>query len=112
MRASAPMAKKIIGNIAPKKCDPTSPIIIFAGLVFHHKNPKQEPAIDDTKIDKSKDDLGKPPNISSGKCDKSQNELGKLPNSSFGKFDKSQNELGKPPNSSFGKIDKSQNELG
>ena len=41
---SAPRANNINGNREPKKCDPTSPIIIFAGLVFHHKNPKQAPA--------------------------------------------------------------------
>ena len=53
MSASAPIAKKIIGNMAPIKCDPTSPIIIFAGFVFHHKKPRHDPAIDETKIDKS-----------------------------------------------------------
>jgi hypothetical protein len=49
------LQKKIIGNIAPKKCEPTSPIIIFAGLVFHHKNPRHDPAIDEIKIDISSD---------------------------------------------------------
>ena len=49
------MANKINGNIEPINCEPTSPIIIFAGLVFHHKKPKQEPAIEDIKTANSTD---------------------------------------------------------
>ena len=40
---------KIRGNIEPINWDPTSPIIILAGLVFHHKKPRQEPAIEEIK---------------------------------------------------------------
>ena len=44
IKPSAPRAKRIRGKSAPRKCDPTSPIIIFAGFVFHHKKPKHAPA--------------------------------------------------------------------
>ena len=43
---SAPSDININGNIEPIKWDPTSPIIILAGFVFHHRNPKQAPETD------------------------------------------------------------------
>jgi|TARA_Y100000389_G_scaffold69618_1_gene66270 hypothetical protein len=52
---SAPIENKIIGNIAPKNREPTSPIMIFAGVVFHHRNPRHDPAREETNIDKSSD---------------------------------------------------------
>ena len=46
---SAPSDININGNIEPIKWDPTSPIIILAGFVFHHRNPKQAPDTDEIK---------------------------------------------------------------
>jgi hypothetical protein len=36
---SAPKEIRITWNNAPIKCEPTSPKIIFAGFVFHQRNP-------------------------------------------------------------------------
>ena len=41
--------------IEPMKWEPTSPRIILAGFVFHHKKPKQAPATDEINIEISRD---------------------------------------------------------